>query len=165
MTKNTRITVHAALLAALYVILTQLQNMLLPGSATALFQCRLSEALSVAAFFTPAAVPGLSVGCLLFNLIAGSGLAMDALVGPLATLLAAWCMRRLRRFPVPAMLAPALFNGLLVGWELSLHTGSPFLVCAGYVAAGEALALLTLGSVLYALLGRGLGNRLFGKEN
>ncbi len=165
MTKHSRITVHAAMLAALYVILTQLQNMLLPGSATALFQCRLSEALCVAAFFTPAAVPGLSIGCLLFNLLAGSGLALDALVGPLATLLATWCMRASRRFPIPALLMPALFNGLLVGWELSLHTGSPFLLCAGYVAAGEAVALLALGSALYALLARGLGQRLFGKEN
>ncbi len=165
MSKKSRITVHAAMLAALYVILTQLQNILLPGSATALFQCCLSEALSVAAFFTPAAIPGLSVGCLLFNLIAGSGLALDALIGPLATFLATWAMRRLRRFPLPALLLPALCNGLLVGWELSLHTGTPFLLSAGYVAAGEGLAMLTLGSALYALLRRGLGDRLFGKEN
>ena len=60
--------VHAAIIAALYAVLTHMQNLILPGSASWAIQMRLSEALCVLAFFTPAAVPGLTIGCLLFNL-------------------------------------------------------------------------------------------------
>ena len=70
MSKNTRYLAHAAIIAALYAVLTHLQNLLLPGSATWAIQMRLSEALCVLAFFTPAAIPGLTLGCLLFNITA-----------------------------------------------------------------------------------------------
>ena len=60
MQQKTRNIAHAALIAALYATLTHLQNLLLPGSATWAIQCRLSEALCVLAFFTPAAVSGLT---------------------------------------------------------------------------------------------------------
>ena len=60
MSKNTRYLAHAAIIAALYAVLTHLQNLLLPGSATWAIQMRLSEALCVLAFFTPAAIPGLT---------------------------------------------------------------------------------------------------------
>ena len=66
--KHTRYLVQAAIIAALYAVLTHMQNLLLPGSATWAIQMRISEALCVLAFFTPAAVPGLSLGCQLFNL-------------------------------------------------------------------------------------------------
>ena len=66
MTKNTRYVTQAAVIAALYAALTHLQNLLLPGSATWMIQMRMSEALCVLAFFTPAAIPGLTIGCLLF---------------------------------------------------------------------------------------------------
>ena len=68
MTKNARQLAHAAIIAALYVVLTHAQNALLPGSATWAIQMRLSEALCVLACFTPAAIPGLAVGCLVFNI-------------------------------------------------------------------------------------------------
>ena len=67
MDKKVRNTVYAAVIAALYVVLTHMQNLLLPGSATWAIQFRVSEALCVLALFTPAAIPGLTVGCLLFN--------------------------------------------------------------------------------------------------
>ena len=68
MSKNTRFLTHAAVIAALYAVLTHLQNVLLPGSTTWAIQMRLSEALCVLSFFTPAAIPGLTVGCLVFNI-------------------------------------------------------------------------------------------------
>ena len=68
MSKNTRFLTHAAVIAALYAVLTHLQNVLLPGSATWAIQMRLSEALCVLSFFTPAAIPGLTVGCLVDRL-------------------------------------------------------------------------------------------------
>ena len=68
MVRHTRHLAHAAILAALYAVLTYLQNILVPGSATWAIQLRMSEALCVLAFFTPAAAPGLAIGCLIFNL-------------------------------------------------------------------------------------------------
>ena len=53
---------HGAIIAALYAVLTHMQNILLPGSATWAIQCRISEALCVFALFTPAAIPGLTAG-------------------------------------------------------------------------------------------------------
>ena len=165
MKKHTRHMVHAAIIAALYVVLTHFQNLLLPGSATWAIQLRLSEALCVLAFFTPAAIPGLSVGCLLFNLTYAAALPLDMVVGTLATYLAAQGMWLLRKYPLPALLLPAVTNAFLVGWELSVYIGGAFWVNAAYVAAGEAIVLLVLGSVLYtAMRARKLDIRLFGER-
>ena len=68
MKQRNRYLAQAAIIAALYTVLTHFQNILLPGSASWAIQLRLSEALCVLAFFTPAAAAGLSIGCLLFNL-------------------------------------------------------------------------------------------------
>ena len=165
--KNAKMIAHGALLAALYVALTYLQNLLIPGSATWAIQFRASEALCVLAFFTPAAIPGLTIGCLLFNVSYAMALPLDFLVGSLATLLATWGMYLTRRitvkgYPLLGLLLPALFNGLLIGWELSVYVGGGFWLNALYVAIGEAAVLLTLGSgVYYAIKARGLDKRLF----
>ena len=163
MNKRTRYLAHGALIAALYVTLTHMQNILLPGSATWAIQMRLSEALSVLAFFTPAAAPGLAVGCLVFNLTYSAALPLDWLVGSLATYLAAWSMHRLRNRPFLGMLMPALFNAILVGWELTVYIGGGFWLNALFVAIGEAAVLLSFGAVLYrAINKRNLTARLFG---
>lgn len=168
MNKKIRFIAHAALLAALYVALTYLQNFLLPGSATWAIQFRASEALCVLALFTPAAIPGLTIGCLLFNISYSAALPLDVLVGSLATLLSVggiYLMRRvcIKGYPLPAMLLPALFNALLVGWELSVYIGGGFWLNALYVAIGEAAVLLSLGTGLfYAIRVRHLDKRLFG---
>ena len=163
MNKRTRYLAHGALIAALYVTLTHMQNILLPGSATWAIQMRLSEALSVLAFFTPAAAPGLAVGCLVFNLTYSAALPLDWLVGSLATYLAAWSMHRLRNRPFVGMLMPALFNAILVGWELTVYIGGAFWLNALYVAIGEAVVLLTFGALLYhSITKRNLQVRLFG---
>ena len=168
MNKYTRHLAHAAIIAALYAVLTHMQNLLLPGSATWAIQLRLSEALCILAFFTPAAIPGLAIGCLIFNLSFSAALPLDFLVGTLATYLAAqgmWLCRRLtfRGLPVVGLLLPALTNALLVGWELTVYIGGAFPVNALYVALGEAIVLLIFGSALYwAMRKRHLDTRLFG---
>ena len=162
MNRNVRQMVRAAVIGALYVTLTYLQNMLLPGSASMAIQFRASEALCVLSFFTPAAIPGLTVGCLLFNLTFIGSLPLDFLVGTLATLGATASMRLLRRLPFLGLLMPALWNAFLVGWELSVYIGGGFWINALYVAIGEAAVLLTLGTALYyALKARNLHTRLF----
>ncbi len=154
MRKQTKLLAQGAMLAALYTVLCHMQNLLLPGSGSLGLQLRAAEAMCVLAYFTPAAVPGLTAGCFLFNLTSGAGLPLDALAGTLATFLSVGAMRLLRRFPLPALLLPALFNGLLVGWELSLHIGGGFWVNAGYVAAGEAIVMLALGLPMYLAIRR-----------
>ena len=153
------------MIAALYTALTYLQDFLLPGSSSWAIQFRASEALCVLAFFTPAAIPGLSLGCLLFNLSYSGALPLDFLVGTLATALAASAMhlcRKRRPLRLAGLLMPALFNALLVGWELSVFVGGTWLIQGLYVALGEAAVLLTLGSILYgALRTRGLAARIF----
>ncbi len=168
MRKNTRFLVHAAVIAALYVALTHSQNILFPNSASMAIQFRASEALCTLAFYTPAAIPGLTIGCLLFNLTSGAALPLDFLVGSLASLLAAICMwlcrnLTIRKMPLLGLMMPAVFNAILVGWELSVYIGGAFWVNALYVSIGEAAVLLTLGNILYfTLKQRGLDKRLFG---
>ena len=142
------------MIAALYVILTYLQNMLFPDSASQMIQFRASEALCVLALFTPAAIPGLALGCLLFNLSYAAALPLDFLVGTAASALAAAGMYltrnvRVKGYPALAMVMPALFNSLLVGWELAHYIGGGFWLNAVCVAIGELGVLLTLGTVLF----------------
>ena len=168
MTNRARYLSHAAIIAALYVVLTHMQNLLLPNSASMMIQFRLSEALCVLAFFTPAAVPGLPIGCLLFNITFAGALPLDWLVGSLATLLAAagmWSSRKLTlgTLPLPGLLLPALTNAIFVGWELAVYIGGGFWLNALYVAIGEVTVLLVLGSALYyGMKLRRLDTRLFG---
>ena len=168
MKNRSRRLAHAAIIAALYAVLTHMQNILLPGSATWAIQLRLSEALCVLAFFTPAAIPGLAIGCLLFNLTYAAALPPDWILGSLATLMAAWAMWKLRKItffglPIPGLLMPALTNAILVGWELTVYIGGAFGINALYVAIGEAAVLLTFGALLYrAITRRNLQTRLFG---
>ena len=170
MRKNIRHMAHAAMIAALYAALTVVQNLILPGSASMAIQFRAAEALCVLALFTPAAIPGLSIGCLVFNLTYAGALPLDPLIGTLATLAVAVTMRLSRSmtvkgFPLLAMLLPAFWNGLLVGWELTLYFGGGFWLNGLYVAIGEAAVLLTLGTVLYyTLKTRKLAVRLFGSN-
>ena len=173
MHRKIRLTAHAAILAAMYFTLTHMQNLLLPGSATWAIQCRLSEILCLFALFTPAAIPGLSIGCLLFNLSYSGALPLDFLVGSLATFLACSAMRRLRHFtvggyPLLSMTMPALFNALLVGWELTVYIGNngftmaAFWINALYVAIGELIVMLLPGTIVYwAVKKRRLDQTLF----
>ena len=88
---------QAAVIAALYAILTIMQNVLLPGSASMAVQFRLSEAMTVLAMFTPAAVPGLTLGCVIANISSVAALGpFDMIFGSLASFFAALLMRVLR---------------------------------------------------------------------
>lgn len=162
MRQRTRQITHAAILGALYFTLTHAQNLLLPGSATWAIQCRLSEALCVFSLLTPAAIPGLTIGCALFNLSYAGALPLDFLVGTLATYIACqtmWLMRNSFFRPL-ALLMPALTNAILVGWELTVYLGdtgftaAAFWVNAAYVAAGELIVMLGPGNLLLHLLRR-----------
>ena len=157
MNRKAKMMAQGAVIAAAYVALTHLQNILIPNSASFAIQFRASEALCVLAFFTPGAIPGLTLGCLLFNITFAGALPLDFLVGSLATFLAVggmWLTRKWTVFGVPllGLLLPALTNAILVGWELDLYIGGGFWINALYVAIGEAAVLLTLGWLLYRVM-------------
>lgn len=149
---------QAAVIAALYATLTIAQNYLIPGSASAMIQFRVAEVLTILAVFTPVAIPGLTLGCVIANIssvVAGFGF-YDMIFGALASLLAAITMYALRNvriktLPVAAALMPALWNGLIVGLEISIFltdtgfTFGGFLVTGGCVALGELAVLFVLG--------------------
>jgi uncharacterized membrane protein len=158
--QKTKSLTRGAIIAAAYVVLTYLQNFIFPNSASFAIQFRASEALCVLALFTPTAISGLSVGCLLFNLSYAMALPLDPIVGTLATLLATGSMYLLRNvklkgLPLLSLLMPALFNALLVGWELTVYIGNTgftiaaFWINAAYVALGELIVLLIPGAILY----------------
>lgn len=154
---KTRYTVQSAVIAALYVVLTYLQNFIIPESTSLAIQFRLSEALCVLAFFTPAAISGLSIGCLLFNISNAQALPLDFLAGTLATALGTAFMWKSRSFilrglPLFGLLMPGLWNALIVGLELSIYIGGGFLLNAACVAIGEIAVLLTAGTTLYCAI-------------
>ena len=163
---NTRKIAYAGLLAALYVALTYAQNFLLPGTTSMAIQFRASEALCVMAFYSPSAIWGLTVGCLLFNISNAGALPLDWLVGTLATFLATGAMYltrkiTLKNIPFLGLLMPAIFNALLVGWELTFYVGGGFWINALYVALGELGVLLVLGTILHVVMTqRGLDKKL-----
>ena len=152
----------SSVIAALYVALT----LSLPFLSFGAVQCRVSEALTILPALTPAAVPGLAVGCAvanLFGMAASPVGAWDILIGTCATLFAAlgsYALRgvKFKGVPVLSALSPVIFNGLIVGGEIALFTmpagGAVFWLTVAQVAAGEALACFVLGLPLYAALNR-----------
>lgn len=163
---------QAAIIAALYAALTVAQNLILPETTSMAVQFRLSEALTLLSVFTPAAIPGLTIGCVVANLMNVSVLPLDMVLGSLASLLAAVVMYRLRKvciknLPVLAALMPAIFNGLIIGLEIEIffiegpfRFGS-FLIQAGCVFLGELAVCMTFGLLLVAVIKkRGLDKKL-----
>lgn len=140
--KDPRFLTQAAIIAALYAALTLLLQPISGFQGN--FQLRVSEALTLLPVFTPAAVPGLFVGCLIANLLGGATI-MDVIFGSLATLLAAFLTRRLRFNAPLAALAPVLVNMVVVGLTLSLTLNLPLLPTMGWVGLGQLLACYALG--------------------
>ncbi len=143
---------QAAVIAALYVVLTLLANAL--GLANGAVQVRFSEALTVLPFLTPAAVPGLTIGCLLANLLTGAA-ALDIAFGPVATLIGAIGTYFIGKASVKwfkwlAPIPPIIANALIIPWVLITAYEVPdaywFLMLT--VGAGEVISCGILGLVL-----------------
>lgn len=138
----------SGMIAALYVVLTWLANAM--GLASGAVQVRFSEALTILPVFFTAAVPGLTVGCVLANLLTGLAL-WDVVFGSLATLIGAAGTRLLRNKPLLAWIPPVLSNMLIVPIVLMKVYGAPeswfYLVLT--VGAGEVISCGVLGLLLY----------------
>lgn len=152
--------VHGAMIAAIYAAATYLSAVL--GIAYGPVQFRFSEALTVLSIFTPAAVPGLTIGCILGNLSSPFGM-WDIVFGSLATLLAALAARKLRKItvkglPLLSIIMPVIFNAVIVGAEITLLMPTDkanlaaFAVAALEVGAGELVVCLAGGIPIYYAL-------------
>ncbi len=158
-----RFVCQAGIVAALYTVLTCLVGAF--GLANGAIQFRVSEALCVLPVFMPAAVPGLTVGCLLSNILTGC-LWQDILFGPVATLLGAlgaWLLRRLSPWlaPLPTVAANTLIVPFILAYAYHAEGGLPYLMLT--VGIGEILSAYVLGMVLLLALRR-YGSRIFGQR-
>lgn len=144
--------VHASVIAALYVVLTFVANAF--GVANYAVQVRFSEALTILPFFTPAAIPGLTLGCLLSNILTGCALP-DIIFGTLATLAGAVLTRLLRKNKWLAPVPPIVANTVIVPFVLYYAYGiRPLWLSFITVGAGEILSCGILGMILLGVLNK-----------
>ncbi len=154
--RNKKVTMitQAAIIAALYVVLTMIANAM--GIANYAIQVRFSEALCILPFFTMAAIPGLTIGCFIANIMTGA-MIWDVLFGSLATFIGAVGTYLLRKHKFLMMLPPVIANMIIVPcvlrygygitWELSgVDWSIPYFAIT--VGIGEIISVCALGGVL-----------------
>ena len=152
---------QAAVIAAIYVVLTIFISAF--NLASGAIQVRISEALTILPFFTPAAIPGLRIGCLLANLLTGAVI-YDVIFGSIATLLAAVCTYLLRNHKIACTFPPVIFNMIIVPFVLVYAYGIPAVYFHGVnvtipfnamtVGIGEVISVCVLGSILMRVLAK-----------
>ncbi|SET79424.1 Uncharacterized membrane protein [Natronincola peptidivorans] len=149
--KKTKYLTQAAMIAALYVVLVEVFKPFSYG----IMQVRIAEVLTVLPFFTPAAIPGLTVGALVSNIIGPYGI-LDIVFGSLATLIAAYLSYKMPKkvlVPIP----PILVNAVIIGAMLYyIFLGTPdemgLLPIMGWVGLGQLIACYGLGYPLMSIL-------------
>ena len=139
--------VQAAMIAAIYVVLTFIANAF--GLANYAIQVRFSEALTILPFFTPVAIPGLFVGCLLSNILTGC-MPLDILFGSLATLIGACGTYALRKYkwlaPIPPIIANTLIVPFVLAYVYKFEGSIPYFMLT--VSIGEIISCGILGMLL-----------------
>lgn len=153
MNKKALFITQAAMIAALYVVLTVFINAF--NLASGAIQVRISEALTVLPFFTPAAIPGLFIGCLISNIVTGC-LPWDVAFGSMATLIGALGTYALRKYkflaPIPPILANALIVPIILIKVYAISDAYWFLLLT--VGAGEVISCGILGMILLFALNK-----------
>lgn len=151
MSKKTLYITQAALIAAIYVVLVIIFK---PISFTYI-QVRIAEALTILPYFTPAGIPGVTIGCLLANVVSGSDM-FDIIFGTLATLVGAIGSYVLRKHKFLIPLPPILANSIVVPWILryayAVPLSIPFMMLT--VGIGEVISCGIIGLILLFVLNR-----------
>ena len=160
--KKLHLMTQAALIAAVYVVLT----MVFAPFSFSEIQVRIAEALTILPLFTPAAIPGLFIGCLLGNILGGAALP-DIIFGSLATLIGAygtWMLRNAKPFlaPLPPILANVAIIPFVLRYAYGINLPIPFMMLT--VGIGEVLSCGVLGLLLYYAL-RKYKNNIFRQDN
>lgn len=146
MKKNkTLFLTEAAVIAAIYTVLV----LVFQWSSFGPVQFRVAEALTVLPYFTPAAIPGVTIGCFLSAVFTGADV-LDMVFGSLATLVAAFLSYKLRRFKFLVPIPPIVVNAIVVPWILRFAYGEalPIPVMMLSVGAGQLVAAGVLGMIL-----------------
>ncbi len=148
---KTKPLIQGAVIASIYVVLTFIFAPISYG----VMQIRISEALTILPYFTPVAIPGLFVGCLIANILGPYGM-LDMFFGSLATLMSALLSYRLRKTPLLVPLPPVIINGVLIGGLLHFGYGVPvsLIACILWVSLGQAISCYGLGYPLLNILRR-----------
>lgn len=145
--KKVLFVTQAAVIAALYVVLTLLANAF--GLANYAVQVRFSESLTILPFFIPAAIPGLVVGCFLSNILTGCML-LDIIFGTVATLLGAlgtWTLRKHKWLaPIPPIVANTIIVPFVLAYVYQFEGSIPYFMLT--VGAGEVISCGILGMLL-----------------
>ena len=150
--RNTNIlrVTYGAVIAAIYVVLTVIFAPISFGP----MQVRIAEMLMILPMFTPAAVPGLFIGCIIANMLGGA-IALDVIFGSLATLIGAWGGYLLRRNRWLVPIPPIISNALIVPFVLKYGYGFteiPLPLMMVYIAIGEIIGCYVLGEILGGVL-------------
>ena len=148
--KEVLFLVQAAMIGAIYVVLTLLFQPFSFGQ----IQVRIAEALTILPVFTPAAIPGLFVGCLIGNILGGSILP-DIIFGSLATQIGAiftYVLRKQNKYlaPLPPMIANTLIVPFILYYAYGINLPIPFMMMT--VGIGEIISCGVLGMIVYASL-------------
>ena len=148
--KGTQFLVEAAAIGAIYVVLTVLFAPLSYGEV----QIRFSEALTILPFFTPAAIPGLFVGCIIANLFGGA-IPVDIIFGSIATLIGAvftYKLRNSNRFlaPIPPIAANAIIVPFVLRFGYGVNLPIPLMMLT--VGIGEVVSCAIVGLILQTAL-------------
>ena len=149
-TKKILFMTQAAMIATFYVVLTIIFQAISFGQ----IQVRISEALTILPAFTPAAIPGLFIGCFISNILGGAAL-WDIIFGSLATLLGALFTYILRKkHPIMAVIPPIVSNTIIIPLVLRYTYGValPLYILIASIAIGEIISCGILGIILYVAL-------------
>lgn len=150
MKKKVFFITHAAVIAALYVVLTMASAAF--GLSSGVIQVRISEALTILPFFTPAAIPGLFVGCFISNMMTPGTVFWDVIFGSIATLIGAvgtyFLGRKVNKWlsPIPPILANVLIIPFVLRFAYGAEDSLPFMMLT--VGAGEVISCGVLGLLL-----------------
>ena len=148
--KKIHLLTQAAMIAALYVVLSLLANAF--GLANYAVQIRFSEALTILPYFTSAGIPGLFIGCFISNILTGAALP-DIIFGSLATLIGAIGTRMFRKHKWLAPLSPIAANAVIIPFVLKYAYGiEPIWFSFVTVTLGEIISCGVLGMIVLLAL-------------
>lgn len=153
---------RTALIAAIYAVVTLAIAPLAYGN----IQFRISEVLVLLAVFDPLYIGGLTLGCLIANLLGPNG-PMDVIFGTLATLISVYAIyltgKLIKNYKIKLLVAsiwPTVFNGLIIGWMLNKLYGLPLILSIGEVALGELVVITCIGVPLFLMAGSRFKNAM-----
>ena len=153
---------RTALIAAIYAVVT----LAIAPFAYGNIQFRVSEVLVLLAVFDPLYIGGLTLGCLIANLLGPNG-PMDVIFGTLATFISVYAIyltgKLIKNYKIQLLVAsiwPTVFNGLIIGWMLNKLYGLPLILSIGEVALGELVVITCIGVPLFLVAGSRLKNAM-----